>query len=75
MGIKDWLLDKKFKNLLKGLESSSLDVQRKSALGLLEIKDQVMDELVESFAHMRPGGKKNLVVVLGKIKNEKSTGL
>ncbi len=75
MGIKDWLLDKKFKNLLKGLESNSLDIQKKSALGLLEIKDQIIDELVENFDTMRPGGKKNLVVVLGKIKNEKSAGL
>jgi len=75
MGIKDWLLDKKFKNLLKGLESNSLDIQRKSALGLLEIKDQVMDELLDNFDNLRPGGKKNLVVVMGKIKNEKSAGL
>ncbi|OQA19346.1 MAG: Phycocyanobilin lyase subunit alpha [bacterium ADurb.Bin363] len=75
MGIKDWLLDKKFKQLIKGLESSSLEVQKKSALGLLEIKDQIMDELVESYDKLRGTGKKNLMVVLGKTYDERAVKL
>jgi len=65
-------MDKKTKKLLSGLESSSLDVQRKSAMALLEIKEQIMENLSDSFENLNIPGKRNLVVVLGKIDDERS---
>ena len=72
MGLKNWLLDKKIKKLLKGLESPALETQKKSALALLEMKDQIINEMIDSFNKLNITGKRNLVVVMGKTDDERA---
>ena len=75
MGLKNWLLDKKIKKLLKGLESSSLEVQRNSALAILEKKEEFIEELIDSYDQLNAAGRRNLVVVLGKSNDARAVGL